>query len=417
MDELQLVRELFDERPPPRPEVIAEARARLAAPAPRRQAWLPPGVTGRAPRRPARRRPGRRLVLGAGVPIAAAATAAAVAAAVVLPGSAGAPPVSRLTVYRPASLVTPSGAVRSGPGVLLAAARTVARNGAAPVGRYWETSSTAGNFVRVGPAGDQYVILARTAAQTWDSRDPQALSQAYNQPLGVQLASAADRRAWRRDGSPGSWNVDAEIGLSDPAGYSSGGGPTQSGRGRMRELFGETGNPFVVGDRSYSAQGLRQLPAGPAQLKALLLAGYQAGAGYGSTTDYLFETVPLVFELPVTSQVRAGLYRMLAGLPGVRGLGQVRDASGRRGAAVGLNGRYTHCGHWSQPGSGAEHWTFASCTVQQRLIINPATGQLLALELRYLRLPPGQSWSAPGGLFSFELYGALGWTNANLPPS
>jgi hypothetical protein len=42
-------------------------------------------------------------------------------------------------------------------------------------------------------------------------------------------------------------------------------------------------------------------------------------------------------------------------------------------------------------------------------------GYPVAEELRYTSLPPGQSWPAPGGLFSYELFGAGYWTNANPP--
>jgi hypothetical protein len=47
--------------------------------------------------------------------------------------------------------------------------------------------------------------------------------------------------------------------------------------------------------------------------------------------------------------------------------------------------------------------------------IDPRTGLPLAQELRYLKLPVGQTWSAPDGLFSFELFGPARWTNATPP--
>jgi hypothetical protein len=52
---------------------------------------------------------------------------------------------------------------------------------------------------------------------------------------------------------------------------------------------------------------------------------------------------------------------------------------------------------------------------RQRLVINPGTGLLLAQELRYLKLPAGQTWPVPDGLLSFELFGTAHWTNANPP--
>jgi hypothetical protein len=58
---------------------------------------------------------------------------------------------------------------------------------------------------------------------------------------------------------------------------------------------------------------------------------------------------------------------------------------------------------------------FSSCTTQEILIINPATGLPLAEELRYVGLPSGQHWAAPDGLFSYEIFGQSHWTNDNPP--
>jgi hypothetical protein len=403
MDELQAVRELLSERPPPRPEVTAAARARLA---------------GRPPRRPALRRPpGRHRILWAALP--AAATAAVVIATVVAAGGGTPHPAGSLGVYQPGA-AAPAGAAGPARDILLAVARTAGRAAAAtppPATRYWVTSSVVGNFIRVGPAADRYVILEKTAVQSWAAANPRTMSQAYNQRLGVQLASAADRRAWRRDGSPASWDVGQQTGPADPVGYTAGGGArVRAGLGQPQAYFGQSGGPlFVIGHRSYTARGLRGLPAGPARLKALLLTGYSPAAGFGGVDQYLFMTVPKVLTMPVTPAVRAGLYDLLATLPGVRDLGRVRDAAGQPGVAVALASQQTHCGRWTTADSGAGHWTFPSCQVQQRLVIDPGTGRLLAMEQRYLRLPPGQSWSAPGGLFSFQIFSPGRWTGASLP--
>lgn len=240
----------------------------------------------------------RRLALRVGVPLTAVAAAAAVIAAVVVQGSTGPRPVANLGIYhaQAASVPTPA-AGASGRDILLTAARTVATAAATPgAGRYWETSSVVGNFIRVGPINDRYVILERTAVQDWAARDPQGMSQDFNQRLGVLLASAADRQARRRDGSPGSWNISQETSVSDPAGYASGGGKVQAGRGSLTNFFGETGGPFVVGDRSYSPQALLNLPSDPTRLKALLLTGYRHA--FGSVDSYLFGVTPGVLTLP-----------------------------------------------------------------------------------------------------------------------
>jgi hypothetical protein len=176
--------------------------------------------------------------------------------------------------------------------------------------------------------------------------------------------------------------------------------------------------PFDVGDRFLSLRQLRALPADPAKLKALLLAGWQADdSGGGTATSYLFQSVPAVLEMPVTSAVRSALYKLLASLPGVQSMGTVTDVAGQQGVAVANTARYSSCGtQFDLTSSGAPFAPlFSSCTVQQVLIINPDDGMPLAEELRYTQLPAGQHWSAPDGLFSYEVFGNPYWTNHDRP--
>jgi hypothetical protein len=130
----------------------------------------------------------------------------------------------------------------------------------------------------------------------------------------------------------------------------------------------------------------------------------------------LLQTVPAIMEMPVTSAVRAALYRMLADLPGMENLGEVKDPAGQQGDAVGYTASYKDC----RPGTLYLPQTktgtvFASCTVQQILIIDSATGLPMAAELRYPTPPDGQQWTAPDGLFSYEIFGHSSWTNQNPP--
>jgi hypothetical protein len=353
----------------------------------------------------------------AGLAAAGAVVAgAAVLAAVALPQ---APPV-KPGVYRlPAGTSASAGSAASARRILLAAAETVSRLSRAPTtGRYWVTPALMGNLIEVGPARGKYVILERVRDEHWTARSPWVYSPEVDQSLGVQLATAANRAIWRRDGSPTTWNVGLDISLAGPHGDANGatarigaapGKPIMGGLARDRE-------PFSVGMTTLSARQLLALPADPARLKALLLRGYSASDD-GPVAAYLFEITPSVFELPVTPAVRAALYRMLAELPGVRSLGRVRDVAGREGQAVELTGRYSRCGeHWEfYPKYAVLRSTYAWCVVQQRLVINPATGSPLSQELRYLELPPGQQWKAPDGLFSFEIFGHSHWTNADPP--
>lgn len=379
MDELHAVRELFTRPAPPRPQVIASARARLS---------------GRTP-------PRRRIWLRAALPGIAVAAAASVAAAVAIQA-----PRTGTGVYQ-----TGPGASPAARSILLTAARTVAGAPAPGTGRYWQTTNQVANVITAGPAGRQYLIVEKVAAQQWTPRKAPGQAYSFSQALEVRPASALDQAAWRLDGSPTTWNIAPEDSLADPHGDTSGiGRNITAGRGKLMFEQAVTLGPsstFAFGGTILSARELQALPASPARLMALILRGSTAGA-----ESYIFQVTPSLLTLPVTPAVRSALYRMLAGLPGVQSLGQVNDPAGEPGAAVALTGRFRHCGF----GQGGIHsYRFSSCTVQQRLIIDPHTGLPLAEELRYLKLPAGQTWSAPGGLFSYQLFRSAQWTNATPP--
>jgi hypothetical protein len=84
-----------------------------------------------------------------------------------------------------------------------------------------------------------------------------------------------------------------------------------------------------------------------------------------------------VLDLPVTSQVRAAAYKMIAGLKGITTLGTVTDQHGRKGVAV----AYTRRGD-------------AGALGQTRLIIDPRTGHALAKESWWLGARDS-SWATP----------------------
>lgn len=240
--------------------------------------------------------------------------------------------------------------------------------------------------------------------------------------LPVEFASAADEAAWRHEGSPSSWHVTEDTGLADPHGASDGFDfDITLTAGRLAEFsVSWGGKQFTFGEKNLSAAQLLRLPADPARLKALLLAGYTNPTQEGVDADaYLFQVTPPLLTLPITPAVRSALYRMLAGLPGVRSLGQVQDAAGQYGQAVALDGRYRQCGseaiRYRNGGVNASVPVFGSCVVEQRLVINPQTGQPLAQELRYVKLPDGYKWPGPDGLFSFELFQRAYYTTAAPP--
>jgi len=434
MDELRLMRDCLPEQAPPALDVVAAARTRLAeaahAPARRTVRRRAAGPRAQRPRgvplaavRPAR----RMLLLLAGLPTAAAALAAAVAVAVsaALPATPSAPPVAAGgghgggpgAAYVPYAGAVPTasgGGTAGGRAVLLTAATKVSQAAESAPGRYWVATGTVGTFVQVGPSSDRYMLLEESGVENWAARSPKDGSTQLVQPLGAAPVSAADRAAWRRDGSPAKWSyVGQSYGLADPQGLATSGllYALISGAGPITSLDAVYGmQQFDVGAKTLTLAQLRALPADPAKLEKLVVAPGESGSAY------LLETVPAIMEMPVTSAVRAALYRMLADLPGMENLGEVKDPAGQQGDAVGYTASYKDCRpgtlYIPQPKNGP---VFASCTVQQILIIDPATGLPMAEELRYPTPPDGQQWTAPDGLFSYEIFGQSYWTNQNPP--
>jgi hypothetical protein len=437
MDELQLLRDCLPEQRPPGPEVLATARERLKGG--RRSRRMPlAGV------RPAR----RQLLLWAGVPTAGVAVAAAVAVAVAVtgpgsaavrpPAAAATPPVTHASGgtstpddagygtgagYRPYAGALPtanSGGITDGRAILLTAARQVARATQPVPERYWVTSGIAGNFLRVGPAADPYLLLDESQVQNWAARSPKDGSPNFAKQLGAAPVSAADRAAWQRDGSPTEWNyVGQSDGLADAQGYTSGLLLSLSMAGDpMTSLdAGYGAQQFPVGAKALTLAQLQALPADPAKLRKLILAG---GVAPGETPSaFLLDgVVAPILEMPVTPAVRAALYEMLAGMPGIQSLGEVTDPAGRQGEAVSYTAKYQDCGQASTRAAGGYATAgplFSSCTTQEILIIDPATGLPLAEELRYVGVPAGQQWTAPDQLFSYEIFGPSHWTDANRP--
>ena len=364
------------------------------------------------------------MFLKTGLPAAAVTLAAA---AVLLQGCSSPAPAGagagkpRLTVFRlPPGAFGAAAGPAAGRAALLAGAGAAARASEPAAGRYWVTPALAGNFVEVGTQRLHYLVLEKVATQNWADTSAGASSTSAAQPLGVQLATAGDQAAWRRAGQPAQWRTVAQDdGLTDPQGYANTGrlAPLSAVPQRPQVTRGSAGEPpFPIGGEQLSLAGLRALPADPAALKSMLMKVYNKT--YGDTQAYLLQVIPPVLDMPLTPAVRSAFYLLLAGLPGLRSLGMVTDVAGRRGAGVAYSAGYSACGGvLDLGGAGAAGFqtTFPSCTVQQILVVDPATGRPLAEELRYVKLPGGSAWSAPGGLFSYEIYAAPYGTNAPAP--
>ncbi len=259
------------------------------------------------------RRPVGRLVLAGALP----AVALAATGAILLNNAAGPEaPLVQPAVSSPAPVDVPADA-----GGLLLVAAEHSESAPATAGRYWVVRAEHGEGAR------------RAQDELWLATAPGLPSAAYSR--------AADGGSWTSR-------------------------PMQS---HTRE------NNFLLAGQPRSARELATLPTTPAKLKDKLLTWYADSDAAEGRDGFLFHSgAALVLDLPVSPQVRAAAYRMLAAMPEVASLGRVTDQLGRPGVAVAV----TRQGDFGE--------------AQTRLIIDPATGQALAQEA-WVADNPG-SWTA-----------------------
>ncbi|WP_026411136.1 CU044_5270 family protein [Actinomadura oligospora] len=379
MDELQSVRELFDEPAPPSARVVARARQRATG-----------GSRRRLPR-------GRWAFSGLGLGLAAAATAVTL---VVVDQGEGSGPSG------------PSGkAPASARQVLLAAADSSART-PGPAGApgtsgkqsaFWLTQVKYGNRVQVTGKAGPYVVEElseirdwtnarsprRTDAQTKAGRGGTTTHYSADRRLGARPAEAKDVEAWKRDGSPSRWRADKR---------------DLDTRTTPWQTHQEE-TAFNAAFPDGSLEQVRKLPADPEGLRRYLLAHPDANMrnrqDWESDSQYLLNTVGrmLVVE-PVSAQVRAAAYRMLAALPDARMVGQVKDPLGRPGVEVTVEGP------GPKPRSGALGPTPGR--MESGIVFDPSTGRLLAT----LDISTGGRAPLPKGtVMSWSAIVQTGWTD------
>lgn len=328
MDEMTEIRTLLPEQAPPSRAVVAAARARLLA-------------EGEAPVRRARRLP------TIGIAVAAAAAAAAVAV-VALP-SQEAPAPDQQVLTEP-----------SARDVLLVAAEQ-AEADAGRTGRFWHVRTVSGSQVGLRPVGtapDTYELERRVVTESWASLDGSEPDWHGSRDLGVRPATPADEEAWRRDGSPTSWNLgyDAELERDNVV-------TTAPAEGTLFER-----SPLAQVVPGLTAREVRDLPTDAAALRAFLESNRTPRPdeptdpeGRRQLVDhYLFtRATMLIAETPAPPAVRAAALRLIADLGGVTSTGTVTDALGREGTGITLV------------------WRSGAGTDTVELVIDQKTGTLL----------------------------------------
>ncbi|MFD0684160.1 CU044_5270 family protein [Actinomadura fibrosa] len=268
---------------------------------------------------------------------------------------------------------------------------------------YWHRTAVSSGYFQTGPAGARYTVVVRQKDETWTPAKPGAKAVSRQQKLGARPAAPADEAAWRRAGSPTTFKLEVPV-------ISRAGGTLNGGRA-LKPMEATTApgpvrtssSPLVDGDkvfwlgRNVTMKDLRALPSDPAKLKAALLRWY-GGHDTESTSvamgsdQWLFQVARgLVTTMPVRPEVRAGAFRMLAGLDSVRGIGRIRDAQGRAGDAIAVNEK-TRVG-----------------VLRHQLIIDPSTGDALADETVLAKPITGDA-RPPGFMIASEAVTATEWT-------
>jgi hypothetical protein len=312
--------------------VLADERADSAG------QWPDHVVTPLSPRRQDRR--WRATFLPVGLAVAASATAVAI----VLTTSGG---VSEQATPKGSPKPTPATLTASE--VLLAAAAHVSAG--SPTGRYWRVREVTGELLPAGTAAHPYDVFFANGFDDWYARAGGRRGWNIYRQLATVLASRADAAAWRAAGSPTEWTY--------PFGKIS----TRPTPPRATWQISDGAVGLVEGDLpGLTAAQFKAMPDNARQL-AKLLRRYAlrtcAGQKGCSTLDQIVwtEAVDLLYA-PISANVRAATFKVMAALPGVRLLGKLTDPLGRRGYAFGTGP--------SAPRAIA--------------IIDPSTGRLLATE-------------------------------------
>ncbi|MFJ1669509.1 CU044_5270 family protein [Streptomyces bottropensis] len=351
-------------------QVLADARpeeldpARLAD-SPRQHADLARILARSTDGRAARFRVPQRL-RGGIRPFGTVAALAAVAASAVVVSSLdrdplgvgpGAPPHS-------SSASGPDASAPDGRLELLSAAKKVGVAGGE--GTYWQTTTRSQDVNVVGAAGGEGPLFAvrDSATSEWSVGVRPGTRSLMVSGLDAEIAprTKADAARWRAAGSPGT--MQAEVTGNEAGGtlgYTMGTRPPTVMRTDADDKI------YALGPRNASYQDLLELPSDPAELRRELERRHRqdSGAEISDRTAYVLRQAADLITMPVKPAVRAAAYRVMAGQPGVRGLGQVTDPLGREGVGIAFPGT-----HATPLGS-----------VEQRVVVDPATGELLAEQL------------------------------------
>ncbi|MFD1543772.1 CU044_5270 family protein [Nonomuraea guangzhouensis] len=241
-----------------------------------------------------------------------ASVVVAVVAAVMIPLFAGANDQRRLTPPNHAGTAVPFDART----FLLAGAEHVAAVRESVSGKYWHLKTrrcrtgvqrpmaSVDNPPSSRPSGLPYRFTACETMEQWTSRSGFVRTVIGLDPK-VSFDTPGDESNWRADGAPA---------LTQRLGYT-------EDNGQSFTKWGLDGNHMGFDQ-------LTNLPSDPSALRNVI-AKSAVGRPQGSALDsFLWRFAPDLFAQPITQKTRAGLYRMLAQINGVRIVSSTFDTEG-----------------------------------------------------------------------------------------
>lgn len=256
---------------------------------------------------------------------------------------------------------------------------------APPEGAYWHTRALTltTHPWRFGTKSDPYSLVEQRVDETWTAPDGRTWS-GYRE-LATLPKSAADRKAWQRDGSPAKWSesIDGKTVKLFTHPY----------HGHVAQVRNQTS--FQLAGQWLTYDEVQRLPADPNRLKDWLTrAGQVSRIPEQAIGRWLTSTLPeILYTIPAPKEVRAAAYQALLTMPGVHAEGNATDTLGRSGAAVLIR----------ESGGGDE-------TLEtMRLVVD--TGRMVLLS-------ESQTMTLNGKLFvpkSDKTLIEVGWTNS--PPT
>ncbi|OUC96809.1 hypothetical protein [Streptosporangium minutum] len=331
MDEITLLGAALPDAPPPTPEAVARARARLTTHEVRR-----------------RRHPTWTLIIGASMATTAVIAAVALAATLLAPAP-------------PSVLGTP----KTGEHLLLELADRVEKLSPG-TGAYWRVQGTDVSRYLVGKESKRYWIASKGNSVQWTPRKPGGLYVEGYESSGVRPDTPEDEKTWRKQGSPKRW------GLSTCESSSPGCVPTVLADKPSRRQYRIMGHVTDPGMAGLTIAELDALPTDPARLRERLEVYRKGDQKRGITRswkEFLRQAMLDLAIMPAPPGVRATLLRLYTGQPEAKTAREDNDPLGRPTVAVDLGDE------------GRVQLGTRAVPVKREIFLDPRTGEGMALRV------------------------------------